>query len=287
MKTQEDNPAGKLYVVGTPIGNLGDISSRGIETLSGADFIAAEDTRVTAKLLTRFGIRRPLISYHEHNMRESGEKIISRLLSGESCALVTDAGMPAISDPGELLVRGAREAGIAIETVPGPSAFAAALSVSGMPCGRFCFEGFLSTNTSARKAHLAAIKDERRTLVFYEAPHKLLRTLRDLRGALGEREAALCRELTKLHEEVLRCTLSEAIEYCGKITPRGEYVIIISGAEKPKREPVPLEEAVAMARGEMDSGQSPAAAAKNAAKASGVGRNEIYKALTAKFGNDE
>jgi len=270
---------GKLFIVGTPIGNLGDFSPRGAQTLSGVDFIAAEDTRVTAKLLARFEIRKPLVSYHEHNRRESGEKIIARLLAGESCALVTDAGMPAISDPGEALVSDAYTAGIAVESVPGPVAFATALSISGMPCGRFCFEGFLSTNTSARRKHLADIKNEIRTLIFYEAPHKLPHTLRDLLEALGERKIALCRELTKLHEEVLRFTLSEAIAYCREKTPRGEYVLIVAGAEPKETEPLTLDEAVAMAREAMAEGEYPAAAAKNAAKASGVKRNEIYRAI--------
>ncbi|MDR3345032.1 MAG: 16S rRNA (cytidine(1402)-2'-O)-methyltransferase [Oscillospiraceae bacterium] len=274
--------AGTLFVVGTPIGNLGDFSLRGAETLSAVDFIAAEDTRVTAKLLARFEIRRPLVSYHEHNRRESGEKIIARLLAGESCALVTDAGMPAISDPGEALVRDARAAGIAVESVPGPVAIATALAISGMPCGRFCFEGFLSTNTSARRAHLLKLQNETRTLVFYEAPHKLPHTLRDLLDALGEREIALCRELTKLHEEVMRCTLTEALAHCAGVPPRGEYVLVVAGAEPVTPEPLSLQEAVAAARESVASGEAPAAAAKSAAKASGQSRGEIYRELTRK-----
>ncbi|MDR1410325.1 MAG: 16S rRNA (cytidine(1402)-2'-O)-methyltransferase [Oscillospiraceae bacterium] len=274
--------SGKLYVVGTPIGNLGDFSPRGTEVLSSVDFIAAEDTRVTAKLLARFGIRKPLVSYHEHNRRESGGKILARLRNGEACALVTDAGMPTISDPGEVLVRDAYLAGVAMESVPGPVAFATALAMSGMPCGRFCFEGFLSTNTSARRAHLASLRDEARTLVFYEAPHKLPYTLRDLYGALGEREISLCRELTKLHEEVVRCTLSEAIARCEEIPPRGEYVLIVAGAEPKDPEHMTLEEAVAIAQDAITNGESPTAAAKNAAKLSGVARSEIYRRLTAR-----
>ncbi|MDR1806141.1 MAG: 16S rRNA (cytidine(1402)-2'-O)-methyltransferase [Clostridium sp.] len=270
---------GRLFVVGTPIGNLGDFSPRGAELLSAVDFIAAEDTRVTAKLLAHIGLRKSLVSYHEHNRRESGERIIERLLCGESCALVTDAGMPAISDPGEELVRAAREAGIAVESVPGPTAFATALAICGMPCGRFCFEGFLSTNTSARREHLEELRSERRTLVFYEAPHKLRYTLRDLLEYLGDRQIALCRELTKLHEEVVRCTLSEALLRCDEKPPRGEYVLVVAGAEKPKPESLSLEQAVALAKALLEEGESPTAAAKKAAKESGVSRAQIYRAI--------
>ncbi|MDR0882988.1 MAG: 16S rRNA (cytidine(1402)-2'-O)-methyltransferase [Oscillospiraceae bacterium] len=272
--------AGRLYVVGTPIGNLGDFSARGREVLTACDFIAAEDTRVTAKLLARFEIRRPLVSYHAHNQRDSGEKILARLLAGEHCALVTDAGMPAISDPGELLVRDARVRGIAVEAVPGPTAFATALAVSGMPSGRFCFEGFLSTNTAARRAHIASLVHETRTLIFYEAPHKLPYTLRDLHKALGDRDMALCRELTKLHEEVLRLTLGEAVAHVAEHTPRGEYVLVIAGATPQEPVVLTLDDAVALAQAEMAQGASPTAAAKSAAKQSGQPRSAIYQQLT-------
>ena len=204
--------SGKLYLVGTPIGNLGDISRRCAETLEMVDFIAAEDTRVSRKLLNHLDIRKSLVSYYEHNSRESGQRILERLLAGESCALVTDAGMPAISDPGEDLVRLCAEAGVEVVAVPGPSAVVSALALSGLPTGRFTFEGFLSVTRRERQEHLASLQDEKRTMVFYEAPHKLAQTLDDLCAAFGEeRSVALCREMTKLHEEVIRCTLGEAI----------------------------------------------------------------------------
>ncbi|MCL2023301.1 MAG: 16S rRNA (cytidine(1402)-2'-O)-methyltransferase [Oscillospiraceae bacterium] len=284
MKNLENQPTPlptdpSLFIVGTPIGNLGDFSQRGIEVLKSVDFIAAEDTRVTAKLLARFDIRKPLVSYHEHNLRESGGKIISRLLAGERCALVSDAGMPAISDPGEVLVREARMAGIKVAAIPGPVAFATALALCGMPCKRFCFEGFLSTNTSARRKHLAEISDEKRTLIFYEAPHKLPYTLRDLYEVLGERDIAMCRELTKIHEEVFCTTLSQAIALCGEKKPRGEYVLIVSGAPEKAPEVWTLERALEFAREEMWQGFSAPAAAKSAAKVSGVSRSEIYRQL--------
>ena len=203
----------KLYVVGTPIGNLEDFSPRAQRILSETDFIAAEDTRVTLKLLNHFGIKKELVSYFEHNKTEKGEIIINRILKGETCALVTDAGMPAISDPGEELVRQALDMGVLVESVPGPTAFATALAISGMPSGRFCFEGFLSVNKKSRKEHLDSIKNEERTIIFYEAPHKLLNTLKDLYSALGERNIAVVKEITKLHETVLRLKISKAIEY--------------------------------------------------------------------------
>ncbi|MBQ2136304.1 MAG: 16S rRNA (cytidine(1402)-2'-O)-methyltransferase, partial [Clostridia bacterium] len=202
--------AGKLFVIGTPIGNLGDFSPRGIEALENSDFIAAEDTRVTVKLLNHFGIKKEMISYYEHNKLNRGEQIISRILAGENCALVSDAGMPAISDPGEELVDSAHNAGITVESVPGPSAVTTALALSGMPSGRFCFEGFLSVNKVGRKQHLEEIKDETRTMIFYEAPHKLLATLKDMQEILGDRKIAIVRELTKIHESVFRTPLSEA-----------------------------------------------------------------------------
>ena len=202
----------KLYVVGTPIGNLGDFSPRAVETLESVDFIAAEDTRVTLKLLNHFGIKKSMVSYFEHNKRERGEQITSRILGGESCALVTDAGMPAISDPGEDLVRLCHEKGIKVESVPGPCAFTTALALSGFPSGRFTFEGFLSVNKPSRREHLQSLENETRTMLFYEAPHKLGATLRDMNKAFGNREIAIVREITKLHEEVIRTTLDEAVE---------------------------------------------------------------------------
>ena len=222
--------AGTLYLVGTPIGNLGDISPRALETLQSVDFIAAEDTRVTLKLLNHFGIKKPLICYFEHNRAEMGEKLLARLLAGESCALVTDAGMPAISDPGEDIVRQCAENGVAVCSVPGPSALVTALALSGLPTQRFCFEGFLAVSGKSRRAHLEALRGEKRTMIFYEAPHKLLRTLQDLLDTFGDREIALCRELTKLHEEVYRTTLSQALTHYAETAPRGEFVLVLRGA---------------------------------------------------------
>lgn len=270
---------GKLYIVGTPIGNLGDFSPRGIETLRQVDFIAAEDTRVSVKLLNHFGIKKPLISYFEHNKTEKGEYIVERLLSGESCALVTDAGMPAISDPGEELVLQCHNAGVPIETVPGPSAVITALAASGMPSGRFCFEGFLSTNKISRKEHLAEIVNESRTMIFYEAPHKLLNTLTDLYAFLGDRGIALVKELTKLHENVHRTTLSQAVDYYTENPPKGEFVLIIEGKKEQKSEKTTLEDAVKMAREFMENGMSSAAAAKAAANATSIKKSEIYKEI--------
>ncbi len=269
----------KLYVVGTPIGNLEDFSPRAIRILSEVDFIAAEDTRVTLKLLNHFGIKKELVSYFEHNKTQKGEIIISRILNGESCAIVTDAGMPAISDPGEELVRQAYEMGVAVESVPGPTAFATAIAISGMPSGRFCFEGFLSVNKQSRKEHLESIKNEERTLIFYEAPHKLLNTLKDLHNALGDRNIAVVKELTKLHEAVLRLTLLEAIDHFSQNAPRGEYVLIIDGKQKETEKIYTIEEAVTLAKGLIESGLSASAAAKEAASVTGLKKGEIYSLM--------
>lgn len=267
----------KLYIVGTPIGNLSDMSPRGLKTLEEADFIAAEDTRVTLKLLNRFGIKKPMISYYEHNLRERGREIADRIQKGESCAVVTDAGMPCISDPGEDLIRLCAERGIEIETVPGPSAAITALALSGMPAGRFCFEGFLSVRKTSRFEHLNEIKNDARTLVFYEAPHKLINTLRDMLEAFGDREIALCRELTKLHEEALRTTLSVALRHYEDKPPKGEYVLVVAGAKKPEREKITLEAAAALLREKIASGVQPAAAAREVARATGHKKNELYR----------
>ena len=271
--------SGKLYVVGTPIGNLEDFSPRAIRILGGVDFIAAEDTRVTLKLLNHFEIKKPLLAYFEHNKQEQGKNVIARLLSGETCALVTDAGMPAISDPGEDLVRGCHENGIEIESVPGPVAFATALAVSGMPSGRFCFEGFLSVNKPSRIKHLEEIKNEKRTLIFYEAPHKLLRTLSDLLSALGDRNIAVVRELTKIHETVFRTNLSGAVEYYSENAPKGEIVLIIEGAKEKADAVYTLAQAVTLARELMAEGSSASAAAKEAAHITGIKKSEIYKGI--------
>ena len=270
--------SGTLYLVGTPIGNLDDFSPRAKETLETVDFIAAEDTRVTLKLMNRFDIRRPLISYYEHNKTESAAVIIPRLLAGESCALVTDAGMPAISDPGEDLVRQCAENGIPVAAVPGPSAVVTALAMSGLPTQRFTFEGFLSTASKPRKEHLATLKDEHRTMVIYEAPHKLTETLRDLLDTLGDRKVSLCRELTKIHEEVWRTTLSEALAKYENERPRGEFVLVVEGKPQPKGPRMSLEEALAIAERHRSEGKSLKEAAKLAAVETGQSRNDIYHA---------
>lgn len=274
-----DIPMGKLYVVGSPIGNLGDFSPRAVETLSSCDFIAAEDTRVTLKLLRHFGISTPMVSYHEHNRRESGAQILRRLQAGETAALITDAGMPAISDPGEDLVDACHQAGIAVESVPGPVAFATALALSGFPSGRFTFEGFLSMNKHSRREHLDALADETRTMLFYEAPHKLPATLRDFAARFGARPLAIVRELTKLHEEVIRTTCEEAAQRYAEGGLKGEIVLVLAGAPPRQEEPVSLEDAVAMARDFIAQGRGASEAAKHAAQACGYRKSEIYAAL--------
>lgn len=269
-------------LVGTPIGNLSDMSPRAVDAMEHCDFIAAEDTRVTMKLLNHFGIKKPLISYYEHNKRSSGEVITARLLAGENCVLVTDAGMPAISDPGEDIVAKCHELGISVTCAPGPSAVITALAMSGMPSGRFTFEGFLSVNKKSRREHLAEIRRETRTMIFYEAPHKLPDMLADLYEALGERKIAIVRELTKLHEEVIRTTLSEATVRYGEggETPRGEFVIIVEGAPPVEvDEDYTPEQAAEMARSLMEGGLSVSEAAKEAAKATGLKKGDIYKIL--------
>lgn len=271
--------AGTLYLVGTPIGNLGDFSPRAVETLENCDFIAAEDTRVTVKILNHFGIKKPMISYFEHNRRERGEIIVERLLAGESCALVTDAGMPAISDPGEELVFQCHENGIPVHSVPGPSALVTALALSGMPSGRFTFEGFLSMNKHSRREHLESLKNEERTMIFYEAPHKLSSTLKDIAKYFGDRRITIVRELTKIHEEVIRSTLFEAAEKYENSEIRGEIVMIIDGAEKKEEEPLTLDDAVEIARERMNAGVSASDASKEAAKLSGLKKGDIYRRL--------
>jgi len=273
---------GKLYVVGTPIGNLGDLSPRAAATLSACDFIAAEDTRVTLKLLRHLGISTPMVSYHEHNRRESGAAILRRIQAGEDCALVTDAGMPAISDPGEDLVRACRELGVPVESVPGPAAFVTALALSGFPSGRFTFEGFLSVNKRSRREHLASLAGETRTMLFYEAPHKLPATLRDFAAAFGPRPLAIARELTKLHEEVIRTDCEEAARLYADGSLKGEIVLVLAGAPPAQPEQIPLEEAVAMAKESLARGMAPAEAAKQAAQASGYRKSEIYAEMMKK-----
>lgn len=268
-----------LYVVGTPIGNLGDISQRALDTLEKVDFIAAEDTRVTLKLLNHFGIKKPMISYFEHNRREKGEVIAQRILGGESCALVTDAGMPAVSDPGEDLVALCHERGIKVSVIPGPSAFVAAVALSGMNAGRFTFEGFLSMNKVSRREHLDEIKDEKRTMVFYEAPHKLSATLKDLYEALGDREMAIVREITKIHEEVIRTTLKQASEKYAEEALKGEIVLVIDGKKESNVQEITLDDALILAKKLMDEGMGASMAAKQAAKETGIKKGDIYRAL--------
>ena len=271
--------AGMLYLVPTPIGNLGDISERCRRTLEEADFIAAEDTRVSLKLLNYLGIKKSLVSYYEHNKAFKGNVILDRILAGETCALVSDAGSPAISDPGEDLVRLCAEHGITVTAIPGPCAVITALSISGLPTGRFCFEGFLSTAKKSRKEHLASLEGETRTMIFYEAPHKLLSTLEDLAEAFGnERRISLCRELTKLHEEVVRTTLSEAIEKYTANAPKGEFVLVVDGAAPVEKEVPTAEDAGEMVKRLMGEGLSRKDAIKQTAKALDLPKNVVYDA---------
>ena len=267
-----------LYLVPTPIGNLGDISQRCRETLEAADFIAAEDTRVTLKLLNHLGIKKSLVSYYEHNKAAQGSRIVERILGGETCALVSDAGSPAISDPGEDLVKQCAAAGIPVCAIPGPCAAITALSISGQATGRFCFEGFLSTAKKSRREHLESLKSEQRTMIFYEAPHKLLTTLSDMTEVFGgDRPLSLCRELTKLHEEVVRTTLSEALERYTENPPKGEFVLIVAGA-KPEEKEIPSETDAAARLAELIAqGLSRKDAVKQAAKELGLSKNAVYE----------
>lgn len=271
--------SGMLILVPTPIGNLGDISPRAVEALTQADFIAAEDTRVSIKLLNHLGLKKQLVSYHEHNKQESGPHILSRLQNGESCALVTDAGTPAISDPGEDLVRLCREHGVAVTAIPGPCAAITALAMSGLPTGRFTFEGFLSVNKRSRREHLASLLEETRTMIFYEAPHKLLTTLEDMQVAFGaDRPICLCRELTKLHEEAVKTTLGQALSYYRENSPRGEYVLIVGGAAPKVLEAPSMEDCIARVSALRDTGLSMKDAVKQVSKESGIPRNTLYDA---------
>ena len=271
--------AGTLYLVATPIGNLGDFSLRGVETLERADFIAAEDTRVSMKLLNHFGIKKPLVSYHEHNRASAGQTILTRLLAGETCALVTDAGTPAISDPGEDLVRLCGENNIAVEAIPGCCAAICALAVSGLPTRRFTFEGFLPANKKERRTALLRLQGEERTMVFHEAPHKLRATLSDMAEILGDRPVALCRELTKLHEETLRTTLSAAVALYAEREPRGEYVLVVAGA-RPMEEPaVTLEEGVSRVQRLREDGIKMKEAVRSVAGQTALNKNELYDAV--------
>ncbi len=268
-----------LYVVGTPIGNLGDISPRALETLEQVDFIAAEDTRVTLKLLNHFGIKKPMVSYFEHNKEYRGQLICDRILAGESCAIVTDAGMPCISDPGELLIKQCEEYSIKTVVIPGPSAVISALCVSGLSTGRFCFEGFLSVNKKSRAEHLEALENETRTMIFYEAPHKLPNTLSDLYSSFGERKLTIARELTKLHEEIIRTTTKEALDKYSDGSLKGEIVLILEGKAEDREQEYSLEDAVSMAEKFISNGMKPTDAAKEASKITKIRKNDIYKEL--------
>lgn len=270
--------SGILYVVGTPIGNLGDMSPRAAKAFEECDFIAAEDTRVTVKLLNHLGIKKPMMSYFEHNKRERGGEILQRILNGENCVLVSDAGMPAISDPGEELVSICHEMGVKVCAVPGPTAFATAVAVSGLPTGRFTFEGFLSVNKKSRREHLEEIVNETRTMVFYEAPHKLSATLKDMANVLGDRRIAIVREITKIHEEVIRTTLKKAAEDYPNGEIKGEIVLVIEGAKKQKLRWT-LADAVKIAKEYMENGEAVSGAARLAARDTGIKKGEIYKAL--------
>ena len=271
--------AGMLYLVPTPIGNLGDISVRCRETLEKADFIAAEDTRVSLKLLNYLGIKKSLVSYYEHNKAQKGNVILDRILAGETCALVSDAGSPAISDPGEDLVKQCAEAGITVCAIPGPCAVITALSISGQATGRFCFEGFLSTAKKSRMEHLQSLEKEQRTMIFYEAPHKLLATLESMAEVFGtDRSISLCRELTKLHEEVIRTTLGGAIALYNDQPPKGEFVLVVAGAEPEVKESATLDDAVARVSELMAEGLSRKDAVKQAAKELDLPKNQVYDA---------
>ncbi len=271
--------AGILYLVPTPIGNLGDISLRARQTLENADFIAAEDTRVSLKLLNHLEIKKPLVSYYEHNKTFKGSRIVERILAGETCALVSDAGSPAISDPGEDLVKECAAAGITVCAIPGPCAAITALSISGQATGRFCFEGFLSMSKKSRREHLDSLRAEKRTMIFYEAPHKLMNTLEDMVEVFGaERPVSFCRELTKLHEEVLRTTLGQAIVHFTETPPKGEFVLVVAGAPEEAKEIPTATDAAARVNELISQGLSRKDAIKQTAQELGLPKNAVYAA---------
>lgn len=272
--------SGILYVTGTPIGNLSDLSPRAVQTLESVDFIAAEDTRVTLKLLNHFGIKKPMVSYFEHNKRERGEIICKRIEQGENCAVVTDAGMPCISDPGEDLIKLCEEKGIKTVVIPGPSAVISALALSGLETGRFTFEGFLSVNKKSRNDHLQSLVNEHRTMIFYEAPHKLPSTLSDLYASFGDRKLSIVRELTKIHEEVIRTTTKFAAENYADGSVKGEIVLVLEGAKNDDTDKnYTLEQAAEIARKLIENGEKTSEAAKQAAAVTGFKKNEIYREL--------
>lgn len=272
--------SGTLYVVGTPIGNLGDMTYRGVKTLSEVDFICAEDTRVTLKLLNYFEIKKPLVSYHEHTARQICEGIADRIAAGENCAVVSDAGMPCISDPGADLISICIDRGIKVEVVPGPTAMASAVALSNISSSRFAFEGFLSVTKKQRFEHLQTVAKDTHTLVFYEAPHKLQATLKDMLEYFGDRKISICRELTKIHEEVIRTTLSGAIEYYSDVNPKGEFVLVIEGYTPPENtEIITFETALEQVKKLVEAGSKPSDACKETAKLTGYKKSELYAAL--------
>lgn len=274
---------GKLFVVGTPIGNLGDMTFRAVDTLKNCDFICAEDTRVTAKLCNHFDIKRPLISLHEHSTATAVQAVADRIMAGENAAVVTDAGMPCISDPGEKLVKCCATMGIKVEVVPGPSAVVSALAISGLDTSRFQFEGFLTVTKHLRYEHLAKIKNCTNTLIFYEAPHKLKRTLGDMLEYLGDRKISLCRELTKIHEEVFRTTLADAVEFYNENEPKGEFVLVVEGAcEDDLEKPETIEDAFKQVEQLVDKGLRGADACREIARSSGFSKGVLYQMLVEK-----
>lgn len=266
-----------LYVVGTPIGNLSDFSPRAVETLKQVDFIAAEDTRVTVKLLNHFEISKPMVSYYAHNLKEKSMEIINRMLAGESCAIVSDAGMPCISDPGEMLVTLAGENNIKVCVIPGPSAVISALCISGLATSRFTFEGFLSVNKRNRKEHLSSLVDERRTMIFYEAPHKLRSTLSDMYEYFGDRKISIARELTKIYEEVIRTSLEQAILYYnGDISPKGEFVLVLEGATPTQLEGISHDDLGVLVAQQQEEGKKTKEIVKDLLDISGMSKNDLY-----------
>ena len=273
--------SGTLYLVGTPIGNLEDLTYRAVRMLKEADFVAAEDTRVSGKLLHYLEISKPMVSYHEHNRRQRGPELVQRMLNGETCALVTDAGMPAVSDPGEELANLCHEAGIPVVPVPGACAAVCALAQSGLPSGKWCFEGFLPTANKLRRERLEVLKKETRTCIVYEAPHRLRATLRDLADSLGDRRVSLSREITKLHEECLRMTLPEASAYYDEHEPRGEFVLVIEGAQENAEQSAAdqMEQAIALTEELVSAGLTVRDAVKQAAKQIGVRKNQLYQIM--------
>lgn len=274
---------GTLYLIGTPIGNLEDMTFRQIRMLQSVDFIAAEDTRVTRKLLTHYDIHTPMVSYHDHSGQAITQQLAQRILAGETCGIVTDAGMPCISDPGELLVKECHALGIPVSVVPGPSAVVSALAMSGQSTGRFAFEGFLSVVKKQRTEHLEQLRTESRTMIFYEAPHKLIRTLQDMAAYFGEeRGLSICRELTKIHEEIKPTTIGEALAFYETVPPKGEFVLVVAGCPKQTApaEAITLEQAVVLVQKRVAEGMRLTEACKEVAGETGLRKQQLYQAVS-------